>query len=123
MANTPQQLGTLYNALTAGSKIIGTIIADSDIRIDGTVEGDLECTGKVVIGEQGRIKGNIVCQNAEILGKLDGKIDVKSTLALRSTGNILGEVTTQTLIVEPNAIFNGSCSMSKTAPKQPEVSK
>lgn len=111
MATTQQQSGTLYNALTAGSKIIGTIIADSDIRIDGTVEGDLQCTGKAVIGEQGYLKGSVVCQNAEILGKLEGKIDVARTLALRATGNIQGDVSTSTLIVEPNAVFNGSCSM------------
>ncbi len=121
MASNNQNAGTLYNALTAGSKIIGTIIADSDIRIDGVVEGDLQCTGKVVIGEQGKIKGTIACQNAEIMGHLDGKINVQSTLALRATGNIHGEVSTKTLIVEPNAIFNGSCSMSKApegAPKK-----
>ena len=106
-----QQTGTMFNALTAGSKIIGTIIADSDIRIDGIVEGDLQSAGKVVIGEKGLIKGTINCQNAEILGKLDGKIEVKQQLALRSTGNIKGEVKTSTLIVEPNAVFNGSCSM------------
>ena len=113
MANQQQQTGTLYNALTAGSKIIGTIIADSDFRIDGVVEGDVQSSGKIVIGEQGRIKGTIQCQNAEIMGTLEGKTDIKHTLALRATGNIKGEVTTQTLIVEPNAIFNGSCSMSK----------
>lgn len=111
MATTQQQSGTLYNALTAGSKIIGTIIADSDVRLDGTVEGDLECTGKVVIGEQGSLKGSIVCQNAEIMGKLEGKITVEHTLALRSTSNTQGEVITGTLIVEPNAIINGTCSM------------
>lgn len=115
MASTNQNTGTLYNALTAGSKIIGTIIADSDIRIDGTVEGDLQCSGKVVIGEQGKLKGTIACQNAEIMGFMEGKINVGNTLALRATGNIHGEVATKTLIVEPNAIFNGSCSMSKTA--------
>ncbi len=113
--NTNSQPGTLYNALTAGSKIIGTIIADSDIRIDGTVEGDLTCSGKVVIGEQGKLKGTINCQNAEILGNMDGKMEVKNTLALRASGNIKGEVITQVLIVEPNAIFNGSCSMSTPA--------
>ncbi len=113
MATTQTQSGTLYNALTAGSKIIGTIIADSDIRIDGTVEGDLQCTGKAVIGEQGFLKGSVVCQNAEILGKLDGKIEVAHTLALRATGTIEGEVKTSTLIVEPNAVFNGTCSMAK----------
>lgn len=109
---TQQQTGTLYNALTAGSKIIGTIIADSDIRIDGTIEGDLQCSGKVVIGEKGKLKGTIDCQNAEIMGTMEGKIAVHHTLALRATGKIQGELKTQTLIVEPNAIFNGSCSMS-----------
>lgn len=113
--NTNSQPGTLYNALTAGSKIIGTIVADSDIRIDGTVEGDLTCTGKVVIGEQGKLKGTISCQNAEILGAMDGKMEVKGTLALRASGNIKGDVITQVLIVEPEAVFNGSCSMNKPA--------
>ncbi len=111
-----QQPGTLYNALTAGSKIIGTVIADSDIRIDGVLEGDLQCSGKVVVGEKGAIKGTINCQNAEVLGHIDGKIDVKSTLALRATSNFQGEVKTQTLIVEPNAVFNGTCSMGSPAP-------
>ncbi len=118
MANQNQQqsAGNLYNALTAGSKIIGTVIADSDIRIDGTIEGELQCSGKVVIGEKGLLKGSVACQNAEILGKLDGKIEVKQSLALRATCNIKGEVKTQTLIVEPNAIFNGTCTMgSQTA--------
>ena len=113
MANTTQQSGTLYNALTAGSKIIGTIIADSDIRIDGRVEGDMQCSGKVVIGEKGSVKGEIACQNAEIMGMMEGKISVQQTLALRASGKIEGEVKTQTLIVEPNALFNGTCSMSR----------
>ncbi|MBQ7192705.1 MAG: polymer-forming cytoskeletal protein [Paludibacteraceae bacterium] len=108
-----QQSGTLYNALTAGSKIIGTVIADSDIRIDGQVEGEVQSTGKVVIGEKGMVKGTITCQNAEIMGALDGKIAVSQTLALRATSRLTAEVKTQTLIVEPNAVFNGTCSMSK----------
>ena len=52
MATTPQNSGTLYNALTSGSKIIGTVITDSDMRVDGTIEGDVKCSGKLVIGER-----------------------------------------------------------------------
>ena len=111
MANQTQQSGTMYNAITSGSKIIGNIIADGDIRIDGTVEGELQCAGKVVIGEKGLVKGTVSCQNSEIMGSLDGKINNSQTLALRATGKIKGEVQTQTLIVEPNAQFNGSCQM------------
>ena len=118
-----QQSGSMFNALTAGSKIIGTIIADSDIRIDGTVEGDVQSNGKVVIGEQGKIKGTVACQNAEIFGLIEGKMNVEQTLSLRASGDIEGEVKTTTLIVEPNATFNGSCSMSKKAPAQAPVKK
>jgi cytoskeletal protein CcmA (bactofilin family) len=113
MATIQQNTGTLYNALTSGSKIIGTIITDSDMRVDGTIEGDVKCSGKLVIGEQGVIKGNIECQNAEIMGKIDGKIDVKYALALRASSNLVGEISTGTLMVEPNAVFNGTCSMGE----------
>ena len=111
MANEKQQSGLMFNALTQGSKIVGNISADSDFRIDGLIEGDLNCTGKVVIGEAGRVKGTIVCQNAEILGLMDGKIRCGQQLSLRSSGKIQGDVQTKTLIVEPGAIFNGTCSM------------
>ena len=118
---TPQQNGgAQFNALTTGSKIIGTVIADNDIHVDGAIEGEIKCTGKVVIGESGYVKGTIICQNAEILGKLKGKIDVKQTLSLRASAHIQAEVNTQVLIVEPNAVFNGTCTMGKTV-AQPQT--
>ena len=120
MANEKQQSGLMFNALTAGSKIVGNITADSDFRIDGQIEGDLNCSGKVVIGEAGRIKGTIVCQQAEILGLMEGKINCHQQLSLRANGKINGDVHTKTLIVEPGALFNGSCSMGgeKAAPSK-----
>ena len=111
MANEKQQGGLMFNALTAGSKIVGNITADSDFRIDGLIEGDLNCTGKVVIGEAGKIKGTVSCQNAEILGLMEGKINCTQQLSLRASGKVQGDVRTKTLIVEPGALFNGTCSM------------
>lgn len=115
-----KQSGMLFNALTAGSKIVGNVTADSDYRIDGLIEGDLQCSGKVVIGEAGRIKGTVNCQNAEILGLMEGKICCSQQLSLRSSGKIHGDVQTKTLIVEPGAIFNGTCSMGGNAVQTPE---
>lgn len=106
-----QPQGTLFNALTQGSKIVGTITCTTDIRIDGELEGDLNCKGKVVVGETGAVKGSIVCNNAEILGKIEGKITVADTLALRATAMLKGDAQTKVLIVEPKALFNGNCSM------------
>ncbi|MCI7556167.1 MAG: polymer-forming cytoskeletal protein [Bacteroidales bacterium] len=111
--NQQNQQGALYNAITAESKIIGTIVANNDIRIDGTVEGDIQCRGKVVIGEKGLVHGNIQCTNAEVQGRIEGKVEALQTLALRASANIQGDVVTQSLIVEPNAIFCGTCQMGK----------
>lgn len=116
MGNDRQQSGMMFNALTAGSKIVGNITADSDFRIDGLIEGDLQCTGKVVIGEAGRIKGTVNCQNAEIMGTMEGKINCSQQMSLRSSGKILGDVHTKTLIVEPGAQFNGTCAMNDAKP-------
>lgn len=109
--------GASYNSLTNGSKIVGKIFADSDFRIDGEVEGTINCNGKVVIGQKGVLKGSITCVNAEIVGLVEGDLFVSDTLSLRSSAIINGDVRTKTLVVEPNAEFNGSCSMTKNEVK------
>lgn len=103
--------GAMYNALTHGSKIVGKIVADSDFRIDGEVEGTITCNGKVVIGQKGYLKGSISCVNAEIIGTVEGDIVVSESLSLRATAVIKGDVKTKVLMVEPSAVFNGTCSM------------
>lgn len=112
MAST-HQAGALYNSLTAGSKIIGTVVTDSDFRIDGMIEGDVQCKGRVVLGDHGIVKGDLTCQNADIMGTINGSLHVDGTLSLRATGSIIGDVKTKVLVIEPKAQFNGSCSMAQ----------
>jgi len=115
--DTISSSGVIYNSLTHGSKIIGKIIADKDFRIDGEIEGDIICKGKVVIGKQGFLKGTIQCTYAEILGKIEGVIDVLDTLSLRENSLVIGDVKTKILIVEPKALLQGTCSMLKDSVK------
>lgn len=103
--------GMIHNNFSVNTTIVGNINAASDIRIDGTLQGNIECTGKVIIGEQSHIQGNIMAANAEINGKVNGNLTIQDTLTLKATSNVEGDITTQTLIIEPKAIFNGSCKM------------
>lgn len=115
-----QNSGIIYNSLTNGSKIVGKIIADSDFRIDGEVEGEIACKGKLIIGQKGFLKGSITCNNTEILGRVEGNLLVFDTLTLRETAIVNADVRTKVLVVEPNAIFNGSCSMQNNLEKESE---
>ena len=108
---TTNNTGSTYNALTQGSIITGNITSENDFRIDGEVHGDMLCKGKVVIGGTGVLKGTIACANAEIIGSVLGDILATDTLTLRASANVTGNIKTKTLVVEPNAIFNGNCSM------------
>ena len=101
----------MHNALAAGTTIKGNIITETDFRLDGKVEGDISCNGKIVIGPKGSVIGNIISENAEILGEVDGSVKVSAKLILKSTAIIKGDIYTQSLEIEPNARFNGACSM------------
>jgi len=99
------------NSLVAGTSIEGTIIASSDIRIDGSLKGVLQCKGRVIIGPEGRVEGEITCDNAVIEGNFTGKLKVADLLNVRENANIQGEVNTDKLLVQPGAIYNVSCAM------------
>lgn len=99
------------NKIAQGTKIIGTIEAKGGFRIDGTVEGSVKTPGKVVIGKEGSVNGDLECENADIEGKFSGTLKITGTLSLRSTAFIEGEATVTKLAVEPGATFNATCTM------------
>lgn len=105
--------GLPHNAIANGTYIKGNIDAQEDFRIDGTIDGDVSCNGKVVIGPQAVITGNISCTNADILGTINGNVELQESLIIRKTGKINGDITTKTLTVEPDAFFSGRCVMTK----------
>ena len=100
------------NVIVEGSKVIGDMITESNLRIDGEVVGNVSAASKVVIGVKGKIKGNLSCGSADIEGNIDGTLKVDGLLSLRSTASITGEITTAKLEVEEGANFSGNCKMS-----------
>ncbi len=113
MAKNNQATGLTHNSLEIETVIVGNITAPKDLRIDGTVQGDVACAGKVVLGKTGSIVGNIQCTTAEIAGKVTGNISVQQSLTLKSSSIFEGDIQTASLIIEPGASLNGQCKMSR----------
>lgn len=99
------------NAIGQGSTIKGDIITQGDLRIDGTLTGSINTKGRLVLGETGLVEGEVVCQNALIAGTLKAKIQVHELLSLKATANLVGDIITNKLAIEPGANFTGTCSM------------
>lgn len=99
------------NILGFGTVLIGNIVCEGPIRIDGKLEGNIESTSKVIIGKSGEVFGEIKAQNIDIEGRFDGKIFSEEIINIKSEANVTGEVTSKSLSIEEGALFN---AMSKT---------
>ena len=100
---------TSIRRISAGTVIKGEILSPRDIRIDGTFEGKLQSKGRVVIGETAVIKGDILCDNVDLWGKVEGNLYVKDTLALKEGCIVNGNLHIKKLSVELGSVFNGNC--------------
>ncbi len=101
------------NRLVEGSKVIGDLFADSNLRIDGEIKGNVSTSSKIVIGENGRINGNLSCLDADIEGVVDGNITVEGLLVLREKAKINGDISTTRIQIDEGASFNGKCQMGR----------
>lgn len=108
---TTMETSTQQNIIAQGTKIVGDIVSQGPFRIDGTIEGNVKTSGKVVVGKSGFIKGTLQGDNADFEGKFSGKLLLSGTLSLKTTAHIEGEVQVNKLAVEPGANFNATCSM------------
>ena len=105
------------NRIVEGTIIKGDILSKADFRLDGDLIGNCQSHGKIVIGPAGSIKGDMLCKNADIEGRFEGKIQVEEVLSLKASSVITGEVICGKLAIEPGAEFNATCVMKTNQSK------
>jgi cytoskeletal protein CcmA (bactofilin family) len=103
------------NRIVEGTTIHGDISCPADFRLDGHLTGNFKTKGKIVIGPAGSVKGDIICKNADIEGRFEGKIHVQEILNIKSKAIIIGEVVCAKLAVEPGAEFSATCVMKQSS--------
>jgi cytoskeletal protein CcmA (bactofilin family) len=111
------------NLIGNGTSIIGDINSNGDVRIDGTLKGNITISGKLVVGPSGSIEGNVICQNADISGEIHGKVTVTELLSLKASAKLLGDIVTGKISIEPNATFTGTCNMGAVVKNITNVSE
>src|SRR6187549_863457 len=120
MLNTKEQkraaeeISNSSNTIGKGTFLEGNIETYGNIRIEGKVTGNVKSKSKVALGHSSHVQGNIIAQNSDIEGEVKGKIEVAELLVLKATAVINGDIITGKLVVEPGAVFNGSCKMGAT---------
>ena len=111
------------NIIGIGTKINGDVNSNGDIRVDGSLTGKLITKGKVVIGETGKVKGEINCKNSDVEGSIEGKITASELLSLKAKARIHGDIIASKLAIEPGCQFTGNCDMNATVPAHEETAQ
>ena len=112
---------TAISIITDGTTVKGDIIATGDLRLDGVLEGSIQLNGKLVIGDSGVVNGNVLCQNANVIGSVNGNLSVKEFLVLNASARVRGDLLINKLSIEPGAVFSGKCRMIDEVKTQNEA--
>lgn len=121
--NEKTTTGNGTTLISAGTTVKGDITSNSDLRIDGTIVGNISSSSKIVIGASGVVEGDLEGNQADIVGKVAGNIRVKDLIQLRGECNVSGNIYAGKLQIEPTAVFNGQCHMGNASAKLQGTSK
>jgi len=103
----PGLVGYLYK----GSRVSGQLSFHGPARIDGSVDGEIQCQGTLTIGEGAEIRAKISGQVVIIRGKVEGNVTAKEKVELAAPAKLIGNVDTPRLIVAEGVVFDGNCAM------------
>lgn len=106
-----EEISNSSNTIGKGTFLEGHVETYGNIRIEGKVTGNVKSKSKVALGPSSFVQGNVMAQNADLEGEVKGRIEVSELLVLKATAVIHGDIVTGKLVVEPGAVFNGTCKM------------
>ena len=108
-SNAPKPSG-VPSLISADMVINGNISTAGEVQLDGTLEGDIKA-GSLIVGDKAAVKGEIICENVMVRGRVIGGIRAKQ-VALAATAHIEGDILHSALSVESGAHFEGNCRHS-----------
>ncbi|MEM9416944.1 MAG: polymer-forming cytoskeletal protein [Bacteroidota bacterium] len=121
---TEEELSNSSNIIGKGTSLEGDLNTAGSLRIEGNFRGSIQAKAKVVLADSSVVEGNIMAQNAEVSGKVQGTIKIAGLLTLKPTAVVNGDIITGKLVFEEGAQFDGKCTMGgpvkETSLRQPQ---
>lgn len=97
--------------IAEGMVLHGDVESESDIRIDGIVNGSIVCKSRVVVIATGAVYGDVTAPNVDVYGRVSGNIKAAQSIALKAGSEVNGDLETGSLQIEADALLNGRCTM------------
>lgn len=102
------------SVISSEVEIIGTVKTSGSIQVEGRIEGEILSEGDVGIGKSGSVKGNLHVNSITVAGTVQGNIQAKDRIELKSTARLLGDIKAKRLAVEDGVTFVGKSEVNPT---------
>ena len=96
-----------------GAECNGDFNAEGSVRVDGCINGNVTVAGTLIVGATGQINGDVEAHSAVVGGEIIGNMNIAEKTELISTARLFGNITTMLIVIDENAIFQGSCNMNQ----------
>lgn len=113
LAGSTEKDSGLTTVIAKGTVMEGKFICSENVRLDGSIHGEVVVDKRFVMGDTSYVQGNITARDAAIKGKIKGDVVVKEALHLMDTAVIEGNISAKTMIVEEGARYNGACRIGQ----------
>ena len=111
LVEPPAVIPGLVGHLYKGSRVSGHLSFQGAARIDGSVDGEIQCQGALTIGETAEVKAKISAQSVVVRGKVEGNVSAKEKIELIAPARLIGNIDSPRLIITEGVVFDGDCSM------------
>lgn len=102
-----------HTLLGAGSHFEGKFRSEYNLRLEGKFQGEIECSGEIVIGESGEAHSSIKGNEIIVAGKVFGDITTEGKLTITASGHVDGNVSAHSLVIADGGVLNGISIMEK----------
>ncbi len=101
-----------FSLIDRFSNFDGTFRSNRDLRIEGEVKGTIECQGTLFIAQGANVTAKVEAENISVAGDLNGDIRCRGRLQIMPSGRLRGKVTTDTLVINEGAYYEGQLEMA-----------
>ena len=104
---------TQRSGITLGpnDRLIGELHIDGDVRLGGTVQGEIHATGDVEVDDEAKVNASLAGGDINIRGSVSGPVTARKRLVVARSGTLTGDVRVARLVIQDGATFSGNVSM------------
>ena len=107
----PPDPAAVETVLGRGTEFKGDLKSSASVRVDGRLEGSLQTSGDLIVGESGVLVANVEAASIMVAGEVQGQVKASARLEIAPTGRIRGDVETPVLVINEGGRLDGRCAM------------